>query len=52
MYTDAHIIDSKGKNTENSTLRLTKSNTSQKIAVNYIYNSLVNQLHMHSKLKL
>ena len=32
MYMDAHNIDSKGENTENSTLRLTKSNTSQKIA--------------------
>ena len=32
MYTDAHNIDSKGENTENSTLTLTKSTTSQKIA--------------------
>ena len=32
MYTDAHNIDSKDENIENSTLTLTKSNTSQKIA--------------------
>ena len=32
MYTDAHNFYSKGENTENSILMLTKSNKSQKIA--------------------
>ena len=46
MYTDAHNIDSKGANTENLTLTLTKSHTWQKIASQlhmYSCNSLVNQ---------
>ena len=51
MYTDAHNIDSKGENTENSTLTLTKSHTWQKIASQlhmYSCKSLVNQLHVCS----
>ena len=51
MYTDAHNIDSKGENTENSTLTPTKSHTWQKIASQlhmYKCNSLVNQLHICS----
>ena len=51
MYTNAHSIDSKGENTQNLTLTLTKSHTWQKIESQlhmYSCNLLVNQLHICS----